>query len=122
MRLAIQGIQARGLPNKEMVHLRVWEDTDLQYYVLMDTTYVNPGNISNLVRHSFWFTAYWVRRGDHVFVFTGNGQPNSFKNQDGSTSHVFYWGLNRTIWNNLNDCAIIFELAGWVTSAYRQTL
>ena len=118
MRLQILGIVSRGTPNQECVQFRVLMDTNLSYYLVLDTTYLSPTSISNLHRHSFWFPATPVKAGDNVFLYTGNGANRSAPNPLGGTNHFFFWGLSRTIWNNVRDCAVLMELSTWQTSTY----
>lgn len=118
MRLQIIGIVNRGAPNQERVHLRVLADTNLSYYVVLDTTYVSPTAISNLLRHAYWFPSQQVKAGDNVVLYSGVGANKSLPNPLGGTNHFFYWGLTQTVWNNTGDCAVLMELSNWQTSRY----
>lgn len=118
MRLQIVAIGNRGSANQERVHLRVLADTNLSYYVVLDTTYVTPTAISNLLRHAYWFPSHQVKAGDNVVLYTGVGVNMSLTNPLGGTNHFFYWGLRETVWNNTGDCAVLMELSTWETSRY----
>jgi len=118
MRIAIVGIADRGTANLERVHLRVLADTNLSYYAILDTTYVNPNAVSNLLRHAFWFPPHQVNAGDNVVLYTGYGVQNSEANLFGGRNHFFYWGLQNTVWNKTGDCAVLLEIALWQTSRF----
>lgn len=118
MRLQIVQIADRGVPNRERLHLRALSDVNLNFFVVFDTTYTSPSAISNLQRHAYWFPSHLVKAGDHVILSTGNGTQSSSWNPAGGTNHFFYWGLQHTIWNQTGDCAVLFELSSWQTSAY----
>jgi len=118
MRLEIIKMLDRGIPNKERLWLRVLADCDLTYFIVFDTTYTSANSISNVQRHAHWFTPKKVRTGDYVILYTGRGNPSESKNNDGSTNHFLFWGLDRTIWNRQGDCAVLFEVNSWMTSRY----
>ena len=118
MRLALAGIFDRGIPNRERVQLNVLADANLSYYVILDTTYINPQGISNLLRHAFWFPPQGAKAGEQVILYTGPGLHMSQRNLFGVTVHYFYWGLKNTIWNKSGDCAVLMELNSWATSPY----
>ena len=118
MKLQIVAIANRGVANQERVHLRVLADANLSYYVLLDTTYLRPEAISNLLRHAYWFPSHQVKAGDNVVLYSGPGIQQSQPNLVGGTNHFFYWGLKETVWNKTGDCAVLMELANWQTSRY----
>lgn len=118
MKVEIVQIADRGRPSQERIHLRVLAPTDLQYYVLSDTTYSSANAISNKLRHTFWFPPHPVRAGDNVVLITGTGIPVQRANSAGGTDHFFYWNLQQTVWNNNGDCAVLFEIDSWTTSRY----
>jgi hypothetical protein len=120
MKLEIVGITSRGKPNQEHLVLRANSDLNLQYYVVFDTTYVNPQAISNIQRHAYWFPPKTVKAGDLVLLITGKGVNSQAPLQPPyvGTAHFFYWGLDRTIWNNTGDCAVVFEVNSWQTTPY----
>lgn len=118
MKIEIINLIDRGVANKERIWFRVIADCDLSFYIVFDTTYLSPNSISNLQKHSYWFGAKSVKSGDYVILYTGPGSPVESKNNDGSTNHFIYWGLEKTIWNKEGDCAVLFELNSWQTSKF----
>lgn len=118
MRLQIIKIIDRGVEHQERLWLRVLADTDLSYYIVFDTTYTSENSISNIQRHAHWFMPKKVKAGDYVILYTKQGNPSESKNNDGSTNHFIYWGMDRTIWNKSNDCAVLFEVNNWQTSSF----
>jgi hypothetical protein len=120
MKIEIIQIVDRGIANKERLWLRVLGDCDLSHYIVLLTSYVSVNAISNLLRNAYWFNPKAVRSGDYVILYTGKGVTTTSKNNDGSTNHFVYWGLDKTIWNAINDCAVVTELNTWQTSKYQQ--
>lgn len=118
MKLQILRIIDRGVANRERLHLRVLEDTDLSFHIVFDTTYESFDAISNQQRHAYWFPPHSVQAGDHVVLFTGIGLQRSVVNRAGGQTHFFYWGLASTVWNKTGDCAVLFEVETWQTSPY----
>lgn len=118
MKLQIVGLVDRGKGRMERLQLRAVTDANLSFYIVFDTTYTSPTAISNKQRHAFWFPATQVRAGDHIVLYTGPGQPSANRNPDGTTSHFFFWGLEKTVWNNTGDCAVLFEVNTWQASRF----
>lgn len=118
MKLEIIKIIDRGIADKERLWLRVLADTDLTYNIVFDTTYTSENSISNVQRHAHWFKPRKVITGDYVILYTKKGTDSSSKNNDGSTNHFLYWGLDNTIWNKEGDCAVVFEVNTWKTTVF----
>lgn len=118
MKLEIVRTLDRGVANKERLWLKALVPADLQYFIVFDTTYTAANTISNLQRHAYWFKETQVNPGDSIVLYTKKGTQSSTKNQDGTTTHFFFWGLDKTIWNRAEDCAVLFEVSSWATSQF----
>jgi len=70
MELKVVKVHKEGGWNDEYVTLRVIETCDLGYYMIADTTYVSDKEISNKLRHTFWFPNHSVAAGDFVRLYT----------------------------------------------------
>jgi hypothetical protein len=112
----IIGAIAGRIANKERLWMKVLANTNLMYFIVFDTTYTSENAISNLQRHAYWFKPKEVKAGDYVILYTRTGIPNEQLNADGSTNHFLFWGLEKTIWNNKGDCAVLFQVNSWQTS------
>ena len=113
MKLKIKYVKDAGNNSKERVVITVTNDTDVGWYVLADSTYISEEQISNKVRHTFWFPDKKVKSNDLVVVYTRSGTDSQIENKNGTTSHFFYMGLDKTIWNSNGDCALLLELSDW---------
>lgn len=113
MNVKIRTIRDNGIANKERLVLQVLRDDDIGYYIVFDTTFTGEGAVSNKVRHSYWFPDKKVRARDLVVLYTKIGIQSEKQNRDGTTSHFFYWGLDKTIWNKKGDCAVLLEVKDW---------
>lgn len=118
MKIEIVKILDRGVANKERLWLKVLANTSLKYFIVFDTTYTSENAISNIQRHAYWFKPKDVKAGDYVVLYTKQGVPSDQQNNDGSTTHFLYWGLERTVWNGRGDCAVLFEVNSWQTSKF----
>jgi hypothetical protein len=112
----------RGIPNKERVHLAVLVDADLSFFVLLKTFRVAPlfTELASGVAPAFWFPTTRVLAGDQVVLYSGKG-TNSRNAQSTGTTHVFYWGLDKTVWNLTADVAVLVEALNWDSTAMSQT-
>jgi hypothetical protein len=113
MDVRITGVHGQGAASKEYVQMRVDRDCDIGNYVLADTTYIAPGEISNELRHMFWFPEKQVQAGDTIILRTGTGKNTEEEMDDGSTKHRFYWQLGSAVWNDTGDTAVLLRVAEW---------
>ena len=116
MKLQIVRIAERGLPNKERLHLSVLQETNLSYYVVLLSRYINQNAVANGNLAAFWFPNQHVKPGDQIVLCSGSGTYTARSGPDGSTVHFFYWGQSKTVWNNPSDCAVVIEAGDWITS------
>lgn len=115
-RLDVISIEGKGDLDNECVWLDVKEDiADLSYYLIFDTTYTDNEHISNELRHTYWFARRSVSRGDYIKLMTKKGVYSTSGNKRNTTTHVLYWGLDRTVWNKDGDCAVFFKCESWKT-------
>lgn len=115
MKLTIQSIHNKGRAADEYVTLKVEESCDVGSFLLADTTYAQDGTVSAKLRHLFWFPDKSVSAGDFIMVFTREGPNGAVRNQAGTMTHHFFWGLKASVWNNAQDCAILFQSPVWTT-------
>jgi hypothetical protein len=118
MKLQLVAIADRGKPGMERLHLRVTADVNLSFFIVFDTTYISPNAISNEQRHAYWFPSAQAKAGDHIVLYTRAGNRTTMRNTDGSTTHFFYWGIDRPVWNKTGDCAVLFEVNTWQASRF----
>ncbi|EKN5106719.1 TPA: hypothetical protein P0N76_000229 [Yersinia enterocolitica] len=113
MTIEIKYVKDAGDIKKERLVLKVVSDDQIGNYVTFDTTYFDDGTVSNSMRHSFWFPDREVKENDLIIVYTRNGQDSRVENKNGTTSHFFYMGLDKSIWNKDGDCAVLMKIASW---------
>lgn len=116
MKIKIHSIEGGGDLNKEAVWLDVQEDVpNLAFFAICDSTYTNEHQISNELRHIYWFPARQVKKGDWIKLMTKEGVSQTATNDRGTATHIFFWNLGRTIWNKAGDCAVLFGLESWAS-------
>lgn len=113
MKLQIKRAVDIGNPEKERIVLNVLEDCDCGNFMIFDTTFVDESQVSNRVRHSFWLPDKEVHMGDLVVIYTKKRSDSEKENSDGTKTHFFYMGLDKTIWNEHGDCATLVEISDW---------
>jgi len=118
MKLEIVEIQNRGVYEEERVILKVLRNTDLSYHFLLHTKYTDGGEkiIINPVLHTKWFASKTLKANDLVVLYSKSGTYSSKVNDDGSTSHFYYWDLPEAIYKTPDDCVVGLELDTWYTS------
>lgn len=112
MELKIINVYGHGDFNKEHVVLQAVSDCDAGRYMLADSTFLDSGSVSNKVRHTFWIPDRDVKAGDYISIWTKPGTNNKGTYRD-CPLHRFFWGLNRAVWNDEGDCAVLFHVATW---------
>lgn len=116
MKVKIKSINNKGNYNQEYVTLEVIESCDIGWYLLSDSTYTKAGQLSNKVRHIYWFPDKAVKKGDYVWLFTRgkqDGDKEEWTNTSDTRTHAFYWNLRTAVWNDDGDYAVLFEISGW---------
>ena len=102
-------VKNAGDDTKERIILEVQNDCDIGTYILFDTTYEGE-YISDKVRHSFWLPNKKVKAGDKIIIYTKQGEEKHKINNSGNNSYFFYWGLDITVWNKEEDCAVLIKI------------
>lgn len=118
MKLAIIRVADRGVREKERLRLKVVNDTNLTYYVVISSRYGTPNSVESEARQSYWFPPRAVKAGDVVILYTKSGKSHQQRLEDGTTKHFFYWGGTGPRWTQTGDCAVVMEVSDWQTSAY----
>jgi hypothetical protein len=113
MKVKIKYIKEKGNQDKEKIVMIAMDDCNIGDYLLMDTTY-DDNMISNKLRHTFWFPDKKIKKGDLVILYTKKGTDSEKINETGNKSHFFYWDLEKTIWNEEKDCAVLFQIDEYV--------
>lgn len=113
MDVKIKYIKNSGSASEEKIVFEVLKDCEIGYYLVLDTTYLSDGKVSNKLRHPYWFPDKKVKTGDLIVLYTKQGENKSKVNEDGSSTHFFYWGLDTSIINNDGDCIVLIEAQNW---------
>lgn len=116
MRIKVVSIADRGIPNKERLHLSVLVDANLVNYVILDTVKLASGTVvRSIPNHTYWFLPYPVKAGDDVIVYSGHGVQSKSPKAGGGAYHFFYWGMQQTLWDAPDACAVVLEIGDWAT-------
>jgi hypothetical protein len=116
MHVDIKHVSDKGNNKKERLVLNVLSDTNIGNYIIADTTYHNDDSVSNKLRHVFWIPDQKVSKGDLVVIYTKKGTDTKKVFKSGRTTFFFYWGLDSTIWNKAEDCAVVINVKDWIHS------
>jgi hypothetical protein len=96
MNVKFKRIREAGVPQKERIVFSVSADAEIGNYLVLITGLASDGSPFSGRHASFWFPDKKVKAGDLVVLYTMNGSAKSVSNEDGSSSHFFYWGLAET--------------------------
>ena len=113
MKLAIKYVKDPGDLRNERVILKAIDNENIGSYLISDTTYEGDNEVSNKLRHVFWIPDQEVSKDDLIVIYTKEGKDKSKKNESGRSTHFFYWGLKRTVWNVDQDAVTLFSIAEW---------
>ena len=97
---------------KERVVLRVSEDCDLGKYLIALSHTINETEFSGNLANIFWFPDTSVKKNDLIVLYSKIGDQMSHHNEDGTTTHFFYWGLDSPI-TTLPDACVVLLNASW---------
>lgn len=110
---------------KERVLLRAINATDLEWYLLINTTFNEAGSLDLLNDHVFWFpSSISVKKGEYIRVYsTRKGEYKKINTKYGdepAVFHDFFWGLSAPIWDmNISNAVTVFQIKTWNSSGVR---
>lgn len=112
MSLKIVAIQNNGNASEEYVLLKATKGINLINYAVVDRTFDEEDNISNIYRHFYRFPSQHVKEGEYVSLWTAKGAYNYGTLKDGTSPvHRFYWCSDAPIWNDGNiESAEVFKV------------
>ena len=102
MSLEIVNINKNGDASQEYILFRATETINMNSYAVVDKTFDEDGNVSNVFRHFYRFPSQQVKKGEYVCLFTKKGTYSLGKMTNGDPVHKFYWGSEAPIWNDSN--------------------
>ena len=112
MNVKIKKIANGGELDKERVVFSVIEDTPIGTNMVMKTKTLSEKKVSSSIEQTFWFPDKDVKKGDLVVLYTKKGINTESQNDDGTTTHFFYLGLDSPIWNDAEDAVLLVETDG----------
>jgi hypothetical protein len=115
MRIKLVGITDRGIANQERIHLSVFAPSNLVNYAVFAAQKISPSAVKTPPDFAYWFTNMMVFPEDQVVLYTSPGQNSVERRPDGKWNRFFYWGLNHTVFQNPNSCAVLLEINEWDT-------
>ena len=111
MNIITLSIKNHGFYEEERIVFEVLQDCTLGDYVLLNTTLVGEDEPANKIQSSYLFPDRQVSKGDFVVLYTRAGEAQEGDNSAGSTTHVFYWGLDDTAWDVPGAYAVLAEIS-----------
>ncbi len=122
-KLTIETIIEGGVGNRERIFMKALMDENLGKYVVLHTKELGKGRISSSPISFLWLPDREVKGGDFVLLYTGvAGKNNSFSNNTGTTTHVIFWGLIKTIFNTAEDAVALLRIDDWTYKARGNSL
>lgn len=90
-----------GDATKEYILLKALEDVNINDYAVVDKTFNNKGNVTNVHRHFYRFPKKDIKKDEYISLRTGEGSNELGVLKDLKTPvHRFYWQSNAPIWND----------------------
>ena len=112
MNLSFVEIAKKG-KDDEYILFYAQEDCNLKNYLLHDDTFNADGELSNKLRHMYRFNRNVVaKKGEYVAVYVKK-EGNYVKGTYNKTSvcHIFYWGLDVSVFNEEGDHLYLLRIA-----------
>lgn len=112
MNIAIDYIKDSGNLEKERIVFAVNNDEQLGKYLIAESVLLDNSRFSAKIKNVFWFPDQELKQGDIIVLYTKSGNNNISKNEDGSTTYFYYWGLSAAHLNDQKPCVVLFD-ASW---------
>lgn len=113
MKIQIHSFIDKGKIQTERIALRASADCNLKFYCLHITFEISSGGFFNQPKHTYWFPPVEIKANDWIVIYAGQGTQSNKKNEDGSSSYFYYWGLNSAIFNKPEDTIVLAEVNTW---------
>jgi hypothetical protein len=99
MNLEWHSISAAGEIANERAILKATSEIDIGRFAIFRCRAGESANPqSGSVPNCYWFADKVVQAGDFVVVYSKAGTRSEKRNDDGTSSYFFYWGLPSAIW------------------------
>jgi hypothetical protein len=112
MKLLFHSFIDKGNYSQERIALRVSDDCNIKFFLILLTEKVTD-QFFNQPSKTFWFPPKDVKKGDWVVLYTKSGVASDQKNEDGSTTFFYYWGIPTPIYNRPIDGIVVAALENW---------
>lgn len=113
MNMEISKIADSNDINKERIIFKVLLDEELGFYGVFKSKKTGEKTVSSKTTGSYWFPDRQIKKGDLVVLYSKVGINSEKKNNDGTTSHFFYWGETGPLWEKEVDAAVLFKIDEW---------
>lgn len=113
MNFLIRHARDKGDLSKERLVLYAEADIDIGKFLVLQTTYIQDGEVSSDVKNTLWLPDQTVEAGSLVVVYTKRGENKIRVNKDQTKTHFIYWGLSDAIWAGEQDCPVIAQVSQW---------
>lgn len=112
MNLKLKSISDRGNSQKERVVIRVLEDTNIGFYLVLCTGF-SDGSVNTGITETFWFPDIDVRSGDLLVLYSKPGTTSEKQLESGGKAHFFYWGNTQPLWNSNSRGVVLLRGNDW---------
>lgn len=120
MKIEIVMVLSKGDLDKEAIVLQAKGELDVGDYVVLQTG-VSDGGVNTQVYQTFWFPYEAVSSEDYILIRTKAGKQRSYKlKKNKGTAHVFYWGLDKPIWEDDDRALIVLHAPEWKSSLVQE--
>lgn len=119
MNIVIDYIKDSGNLDKERIVFAVMNDEQLGKYLIAESVMLDEARFSAKIKNAFWFPDQELKQGDVVVLYTKVGNNDISKNEDGSTTYFYYWGLSEPHLNDNKPCVVLFD-ASWEVRAIQK--
>lgn len=111
MNLVFKAIGRKGTDD-EFILFYANEDCNLRNYLLHDDTFDADGELSNKLRHMYRFPKLILaKKGEYVAVYVKKKGSYKVSPYEGSRCHIFYWGLDVSVFNEDGDHLYLLRIA-----------
>ena len=112
MNIKLKSIADRGNSQKERLVIRVLQDTNVGYYLVLCTGY-SDGQVNTGITSTYWFPDKEVKAGDLIVLYSKSGTTNEKVLESGSKAHFFYWGQSQSLWSSANRGVVLLHAPDW---------
>ena len=112
MSVRLENFSNSGDLEKERIVMKVSANGDIGAYAVFRSL-KRENEITTTITDQFWFPDREIKKGDRIVLYSKSGDHSTKTNDDGTSSHFFYWDKTTPLWAESTYSAVLLHVDRW---------